>query len=64
MRNILIGILIGVSLTIATAATANSLKPKIVGGPGILEGVEVLDNNGDQVCEEPFWTEDGTISCA
>lgn len=64
MRNILIGIVIGVFLTLATAATASSLKPKIVGGSGTLEGVEVQDIDGDKICEDPYWYEDGIISCA
>lgn len=68
MRNILIGIvagfLIGVSLALVTVTTASSIKPKIVGGSGVLENIEVHDVNGDKMCEDPFWYEDGTISCA
>ena len=60
MKKIFIGILIGVSLSFGIHAVASG-GPEIVGGDGNLEGYEVLDRNGDRVCEDPFVSKDAKV---
>jgi hypothetical protein len=63
MRNLVIGILIGTSLSLGLSAAASS-KPTVTGGTGRLESVEVLGRDGEQICDEPYWYEDlKVISC-
>lgn len=63
MMKIFIGFLIGVSLSFGISAVASG-GPEIVGGDGVLSGVEVVDRNGKRVCEDPDWAKASKIiSC-
>lgn len=40
------------------------IKPTVTGDSGILEGVTVLDSQGNRVCDEPYWHKDlKIVSC-
>jgi len=60
---ILIGFLIGVSLSFGISAIASG-GPEVVGESGGLIGYEVVDRNGDRICEDPeYYKESKIISC-
>lgn len=63
MMKIFIGFLIGVSLSFGISAVASG-GPEIVGESGGLIGYEVVDHNGDRVCEDPeYYKASKIISC-
>jgi hypothetical protein len=54
------GLLFGASVT----ATALAVAPRIVGGSGYLMGYTVKNDDGDEVCDDPFvWTATKEIEC-
>lgn len=64
MRNLIIGLLIGIALTYSVSTIAKTDDPKISGPSGIIKGVEVLGMNGKALCHDPWYYEASkTISC-
>lgn len=60
---IILGILIGVSLSVGIQVIASG-GPEIVGESGVLSGVEVVDRNGDRICKDPDYLKASKIvSC-
>ncbi len=63
MRNFIVGFATAAVLAV-TLAAAHQKDPEITGGSGYLKGVEVVDRDGDRLCESPFYGhERKIISC-
>lgn len=63
MRNFIAGFATAAVLAV-TLGAAHQKDPEITGGSGYLKGVEVVDREGDRLCESPFYGhERKIISC-
>lgn len=59
-----LGVVMGLSIGGATAISALTAAPRIVGGSGYLSGYEVVDDDGDEICTDPYvWTATREIEC-
>lgn len=64
IRSFVFGVLLGVSAKATFGAFAAEESPRIVGGSGILKGVEIVDREGDRICDDPeYLSASKIISC-
>ena len=61
MKNFIIGFFLG-GLLLGSASAV--VSPKIVGGDGYLYGYEVVNEDGDELCSDPWvYTSSKSITC-
>jgi hypothetical protein len=54
MKNLLIGLVLGILLSSVITVGAGVAGSKIIGS-GYLTGVDVTDDDGDTICSDPFY---------
>jgi hypothetical protein len=60
----LLGLLLGTLLGSASVLVAEAMEPRVVGDSGYLIGWEIVDSDGDTVCDDPFvWKELRQMEC-
>lgn len=60
----ILGLLLGLTVGTAAGVLASEHTPRIVGGDGYLLGYDIIDQDSDILCRDPWvWTSTKEIEC-